>query len=169
MGLVWMAIPLSQGFYALVDGDDYERSSKWKWCAQKGYNTFYAVRQPSKQRGKRRLIMMHREVLGLSKGIYTDHRNGCGLDNRKVNLRSATLQQNQFNRQSYKGTSRYKGVYWRKGQTYKVKQYFGKWRAKIKHNGRFIWLGDYDNETEAAKAYDREAIELFGEFVKTNF
>ena len=76
-----MAIPLTRGFYTLVDGDDYEELSKHKWFAQKGRYTYYAERTVGK-RPNRRAVLMHRVILGLLKGIQADHRNGCGLDNR---------------------------------------------------------------------------------------
>lgn len=162
MTLVWMAIPLTQGLYALVNSDDYERLNKYKWYAHRDHSTFYAVRHAPRQNGKQGSILMHREILGLPKGIDTDHRNGCGLDNRKANLRPAAHNQNQWNQQPhYKGTSQYKGVCWHKRQK--------KWRVQIRFEGTDIYLGVFTSEIEAAKAYDKKAVELFGDFAKTNF
>jgi len=157
-----MPIPLTQGLYALVDGEDYERLNRHKWCAQKSKNTYYAARNITIQNGKQQKVRMHREILELSKDVQADHRNGCGLDNRKVNLRPATNQQNQFNRFPQKNvSSRYKGVGWHK--------FNKKWQAQIQHNNERIHLGYFDSEITAAKTYDQKAKELFGGFANCNF
>ncbi len=156
-------IPLTQGQVALVDDEDFERLNQHKWCACKGHNTFYAARNTPPQNGKRRKVYMHRDILGLPEGVQTDHRYGRGLDNRRANLRPATNQQNHFNlcSQSKNKTSKYKGVSWHKGTQ--------KWRAQIQYNGKVIYLGLFDNEIEAAKAYDCKAREMFGQFALLNF
>ncbi len=160
--LVWMAIPLSQDLYALVDGEDFERLSKHKWYAHKGRNTYYAMRNTPRRNDKQLKVYMHREILGLPKGIATDHRAGYGLDNRRVNLRPATNQQNQFNRRSQyrKKSSQYKSVFWHK----RIK----KWYARIMNNHKRYFLGYFDTEKDAALAYNQAATKYFGEFAKLN-
>jgi len=95
--------------------------------------------------------------------LVVDHINGNGLDNRKANLRLATRRQNQFNRRQRCDAvlSKYKGVTFRKKTN--------KWLVRIGYCGRRINLGLFDNETDAAKAYDEAAKELFGEFAALNF
>ena len=96
------------------------------------------------------------------KGMATDHINGDGLDNRKQNLRICTHAENLRNRRLGKNnTSGYKGVSWHK--LHKL------WYAHISHNKKLMSLGYFKDKEEAAKAYDRKAIELFGEFAKLNF
>jgi AP2-like factor, euAP2 lineage len=56
----------------------------------------------------------------------------------------------------------YKGVIYIKNKT------MDKWRACIKINGKRISLGRYLTEKEAAIAYNKKAIELFGEFACLN-
>jgi len=92
-----------------------------------------------------------------------DHVNHNGLDNRRSNLRLATIQENQFNRQIQKTTksSQYKGVSWETKQN--------KWRPSIKFNNQNIHLGSFTSEEDAARAYDKVAKELFGEFCCLNF
>lgn len=161
--LAWMAIPLSRGLYTLVDRGDFERLSKYKWCIQKGKNTYYAVRYISIQNGKQRLVRMHRAIMDIPVDMEIDHKNGCGLDNRKQNLRPATHRQNIRNqrRQNRKKTSQYKGVYWYERDK--------KWMALIGFNYKRYYLGCFVDEVEAAKVYDTKARELFGEFARTNF
>ncbi len=162
--LAWMAIPLTQGLFALVDGEDLERISEHKWYANKIGNTYYAMRNTSKQKDKERMVLMHREVLGLSYGDkrLSDHKNCNGLDNRKQNLRLCTHSQNHQNQKKKINTNnKYKGTSWQNRRK--------KWRARIQFNRKEIHLGCFDDEIEAAKAYDKAAKELFGEFAKTNF
>ncbi len=156
-------IPLTQGKYAIVDDEDFEGLSKYKWYALKGHKTYYAVRGVHRNK-KRKMIFMHREILGLqpNDGTATDHINHNGLDNRRCKIRICTHAQNTHNRLPYKMfTSKYKGVSW--DRTTK------KWRAKIMFNYKNIHLGFFEDEIEAAKAYDKKAKELFGEFAYMNF
>jgi hypothetical protein len=89
-----------------------------------------------------------------------DHISRDGLDNRKCNLRKATHTQNQINSISNRGTSKYKGVSWDKSRS--------KWVGKL-GNGPDHFLGRFDSEEDAARAYDRAVIQKYGEFARPNF
>jgi hypothetical protein len=45
----------------------------------------------------------------------------------------------------------------------------GKWCAAIRVNSKKVWLGSYDNETDAARAYDEAARKYHKEFARVNF
>ncbi len=150
-------IKLSYGKYAIVDAEDYDRLSQYKWCAVQKPRTCYA--KTFDLDGA--ILSMHRVVANAPKGLFVDHINHNGLDNRKSNLRLCTKKQNNRNLRPYGKTSRYKGVHWDKGSN--------KFRAKITYNGKSIHLGRFVNEDDAAKAYDKKARELFGEFAYLNF
>ena len=148
-------IALTQGKYALVDDEDFERLNQFKWCANKCWNTFYAVRNLPKINGKRFMVLMHHEVIGKPpKGLETDHENGQGLDNQRKNLRFVTTRQNAQNRKNLKKSSQYPGIDWFKRNK--------KWRAHIRINGKLKYLGSFTNEFEAFSAY-RQAVEAIGE------
>jgi hypothetical protein len=89
-----------------------------------------------------------------------DHINGDKLDNRIENLREATKAQNNRNVGSKGGSSKYCGVAWCKSKN--------KWEAYITFNRKKKHLGRYSEEIDAAMAYNKAAIEMFGEFAKLN-
>jgi len=156
-------IKLTQGKVAVVDDADYRWLNKFKWYAYKNRNTFYAARSIRLPDGKWTTIIMHREILGMGLGDRreVDHRNHNGLDNQWDNLRICTCAQNQYNQVPQRNrSSAFKGVYWRKD--------CNKWRAKIQINCRRIHLGNFESEIEAARAYDKAAVNHFGEFAYTN-
>ncbi len=146
-------ITLTQGKFALVDDSDFEWLNQWKWYCQKDKNRFYVRRSVGKK-----CILMHRLIMGSPKEV--DHRNGNGLDNQRKNLRACLNVENHFNKSKHKiGQSKFKGV----GKPNK------KYRARIRFKGKFIHLGYFNLEKEAAKAYDIAAIKYFGDFAHLNF
>lgn len=138
----------------LLDAEDYERlgDERWYLITTKQGKT-YAVAHG--ECGT--LLYLHREVLGPLQGrAQVDHKNGNTLDCRRENLRIATSAQNAANRRKRAGTSsRFKGVSSRGPR----------WLAKI--NTRY--LGTFDSQEDAARAYDRAARVEFGEFARLNF
>lgn len=151
-------IPLTQGKFAIADADDYEDLNKYKWCVLKSHNNkFYAVR-----RKNNKTIIMHRQIMNAPAGLVVDHIDGNSLNNRKSNLRICTQAQNIHNSRPRRNrSSKYKGVFWDKVNK--------KWSASIRKGDKRIYLGGFDDEIEAALAYDRKAEELFGEFAYLNF
>ena len=106
---------------------------------------------------------MHREVIDVPANMVCDHVNHTGLDNRKVNLRPATVSQNLCNRPKRKSKTRskYKGLEWDKTQR--------KWKVRIQLAGRKKYIGSFANEIDAARAYDEAARQLHGDFASLNF
>jgi len=162
-GYAFRKIPLTKGKFAIVDPDDYERLSKYKWHAERATRTFYAARSIYVKNGRNKHIAMHREIIKAPDGIFIDHINHNGLDNRKANLRLATRAQNGFNRlKTLKKTwSTYKGVFFHTRHK--------KWQARIVTHGQAKHLGTFANENDAAKAYDNAARKYHGEFAVLNF
>ena len=146
-------IELTKGRIALVDDEDYERVSSYKWSLQ---NTNYAA---SCIDGKKTLL--HRFILDVSQEQTIDHKNRDGLDCRRENLRLCTHSQNQHNRPAQRNNSTgYKGVRWNKTNK--------RYAANISVDGHRIHLGYFDSPEDAAYAYDQAALQHYGEFAWTN-
>jgi len=152
-------IELTYNMMALIDNEDFEDISKYKWSAVKlksGYN-YYAVRVDLDGHN----ITMHSHIMKPSKGQMIDHKDGNGLNNqRKTNLRFCTKSQNMMNKNKYRGLSKYKGVTLDKSRN--------KWSASITLNHKRVHLGRFNMEKDAALAYNQKATELFGEFARLN-
>lgn len=157
-------IDLTQGMTCLIDASDYDLIKDHRWCYNKHKkgNTGYVVTHiPIND--KRKTLMIHRLILNPSdKNQKIDHINRNGCDNRRSNLRVCSHQQNLMNKPKQKDNeSGFKGVSYDK-QT-------KKFRAQISFNNKDIYLGRFADPIEAAKSYDRKALELFGEFAVLNF
>ncbi len=157
-------IELTQGHFALVDDEDYDYLSQWKWYAKfnKATKSFYAARSSITANGSQKTILMHRVVMNISdSGMMADHKNHDTLNNCKLNLRIATSSQNCANRRRHiSRASKYLGVCWHKQKN--------KWCAMIQKDYKNIHIGYFSDEIEAARARDKKAIELFGEFANLN-
>lgn len=159
-----MQIDLGKGYYTIIDDEDYEKISKYKWYSLKNRNRIIATARVTINK-KRKRIQLHRIILNMTDPkIIVDHINRNTLDNRKCNLRICTNQQNCMNVGKNKNsTSGYKGV--------SLKRCINedRWQSNIGYNFKHIYLGLYQTKEEAAKAYDRKALELFGDFAYLNF
>lgn len=159
-------IPVSGGkFHALVDDEDYEVLSKFKWTySKRGHNksSGYAYRHIRTEGPgyKVKSIMLHTQILRTPEGLHGYHINGEGLDNRRTNLRVCTQGETNRNKRVFSGSSKYKGVYWYKKS--------GGWKSKITINYKQIHLGTFSDEKSAAIAYNKAAKEHFGEFALLN-
>lgn len=147
-------IQLDKGKVAVVDAADAEVLSGSTWFAVERGKTFYAARSPL---GK--MEYMHRVIIGASDDQLVDHENRDGLDNRRANIRISTAGENAANADLRSdNTSGFKGVY----------ASGNRWTARIKVDGKKVYLGSFDTAQQAADAYDNAAIEAFGEFALLN-
>lgn len=139
----------------LIDDEDYHFLIGEIWRAVKRDNGYYLYSKSLKK-------YFHQLLLPNLDGFIIDHINSDPIDNRKINLRYATRQQNSFNQKktTTKTSSKFKGVAKCKST--------GKWRAYINYSGKRIDLGRHLTENEAALAYNAKAKILFGEYAKLN-
>lgn len=150
---------LTQGKTALIDAEDFDRVNKFKWQAQvRRSGGWYARRQISRKPSNS--VYLHQFIMpGIGR---LDHRDGDGLNNQKKNLRPATASQNTINSSKLPGcTSKFKGVHWSKKACC--------WMARIGIHRQRIYLGIFESEEAAARAYDLAAVRLHGEFARLNF
>lgn len=162
-------IPLSKGYEAIVDDADFDMLSKHRWSATVEYHSdglvqqIYAIRWTRRYPNNARYHqMMHRFILGLSKGEKCDHINHDGLDNRRHNLRVCSTTQNAQNKRwsPRLKTSQFKGV--------SRDKFNGVWKAHIQVNGQPYDLGRFQSEVAAAQAYNVAALQAFGAFAFVN-
>lgn len=105
---------------------------------------------------------IHRYIMNAPRHLHVDHINGDRLDNRRENLRVCTQHQNNMSGSRKKNSkSLFKGV--------SPCHSNNKWRSTVTFNYKQHHAGYFQTEEEAAKAYDKKALELFGEFARLNF
>lgn len=148
-------VPLTKGYITIIDAEDWQRISKYKWHATRCKGHIYARSKSADSK------YLHRFINNTPKGKETDHANRNTLDNRKCNLRVCTSSQNKRNLPPRSKSSIYKGV---------SKTRSGKWAARAASpEGKYIWLGVFETEIEAARAYDDYIRKIAPEFGYLNF
>ena len=162
-GYSFRKISLGEGEWTIVEPMDYYRLKNFNWYIGGNGKEFYAFRNIKIGPGKTKMVSMHKEIMNPPGHLLVDHRNNDTLDNRRANLRLATHSENSYNRPKTKAktTSQYIGIY--------LEKRTGRWTVKIRANGKRLWLGRFESEIEAAKAYDAAAKKYHGEFARLNF
>lgn len=144
------------GKVTLVDDADLPLLSAFRWTLGR---SGYARTHVKKADGRTTTVDLHRLLTDARGGLYQDHVNGNRLDNRRCNLRPATVQQNAANKKVHRNSKTgLKGVR-RAGQRF---------QAVIHRNGKQHHLGYYPTAQLAAAAYNGAARALYGVFARLN-
>lgn len=158
----FIRIPLTKGKFAIIDTQDLLIVGQFSWRANEHSPGRWYARRSFRHDGRQSSEQMHRRIVGPPVGLWVDHINGDGLDNRRSNLRLCTRQQNTANQAvTTTGASGFRGVRRFRNTT--------KWQAQIKVNQRSLHLGQFNTPEEAAHAYDAAAWRAFGPFATLNF
>ena len=148
-------IALPQNKFALVDDEDFERVNQYRWNIN---SSGYAQHDFGQRRGIRKIVSMHRFIMGNPEGREIDHANHGKLDNRKCNLRVVKRNQNQWNRGVQKNSiSGVKGV---------NRTRYGRFMVRIMCMKKKHHLGTFATIEEASAAYREAAVRLHGEFAR---
>lgn len=156
-------IPATLGYIIVVDDEDYDLLSKFRWyahnCGGKTNPQKRPARRSSVKEGRKVHFLVH-HLMRAPAGMNVDHINGDPWDNRRSNLRICTVAENTRNRRKHAGCSNtYKGVF-RRGNFF---------FAIICHEGIRYDLGSYADEIATARLYDAAAKFLHGDFASLNF
>ena len=138
----------------------YDFLNQFSWYLVESKRNLYA-----RTHNGERKVLMHRMIMKLGNGNedkrLVDHIDNFGLNCQKYNMRVCNTSQNNRNRDSaLNKTSNYLGVCWHKRDQL--------WVAQIRADNKPMWIGNFKTEIEAAKAYNKEAIQLHGEFANLN-
>jgi hypothetical protein len=153
-------IELTRGFEAIIDDEDFERVSKYKWRANVTSWGTYAVTW-MRIEGRGQHVYLQRFLLGLPRDKLITFANGDKLDNRRINLKYTTRSKSQMGRpRRSNNRTGFKGVSFNKAAE--------KYKSYIKKDGKLHYLGLHATAKEAAAAYNEKAKELYGEFAGLN-
>lgn len=149
----------SKELHVIVDDCDIQYVQQYTWYAFEGRRTYYAHRHVYNSDGNRTMSLLHRELLSANDAQKVDHKDRNGLNCVRGNLRIATRAQNAHNTVYKVGKSGYRGVY----------AMGNRFVARITTDGFQMYIGIYGSAKEAAKAYDKEALEIYQDFAFLNF
>jgi hypothetical protein len=159
-----LEILLSDNYVAIVDDNDLKRPWRYTWHAVKRRRSdgtiraVYAARNHYGEDGKRRLLLLHRFLLGVTDpAVEVDHKDGNTLNYRRKNLRKATdLQTAQNANIRRDNTSGIKGVSWSKEHS--------KWVVRIQAGNKRLFIGLFGTLEKAATAREKAARTHHKEF-----
>lgn len=148
-----VSLPLPCGAVAFVSAEDWPRVSRLSWC-NKGDGYVHASFK-KKAGGDGRMVALHRFIMAAPAGFVVDHIDGNPLNNCRANLQITTLARNSMRSKTAKNG----GVSFDKSR--------GKWRVRIRYEGRQLDLGSYADEA-TARAVAVEGRRALWEPVETN-
>lgn len=147
---------IKHGYVIKIDADNFHLVDgvNWYFSGKRVYRSY-------SENGERKHCALHRLIMNPPPHLVVDHIDGDQLNNTRENLRICTVIENNRNQYPRKGsTSKYKGVFWNKWRN--------KWIAVLSLNNKTKFLGAFLVEQHAAHAYNKGAVEYYGEFASLN-
>lgn len=150
----------------LIDKKTLPFFKMFKWRVMTCKTNKYVRTSPPRFMRTNKIILLHHLVFYWVYGYrrmpnrQIDHIDGNGLNNQIANLRAATHSQNHANSKKTRGTSKFKGVYLNKNT--------GQWHSQITYKKKTYYLGKFDDEHNAALAYNVAALKKHKQFSKLN-
>lgn len=144
-------------YKVIFDKEDLNIFMLFNWSVLSSGKKKYLYKGVCKKGEKTKTVLLHRLIMNAPKGMEVDHINGNGLDNRKSNLRLCDKSQNGINRGPNKN-----------GKLKGITKINNRWMARVNYYNKNIYIGLFKTPIDAAKAYNKKAKELFGEFAYMN-
>lgn len=161
----FMQVQLTRGFSTLIDAEDFNLISGYSLSVHINPKSSikYAMAKLKSDKNEWTKTNISRLIMGVTDPeLKVDHIDHNGLNNRKYNLRVCSHKENARNTTSrVNSTSKYLGVHKPVGSR--------RFTAAIRPDNKRIFLGKYLNEHDAAMAYDKAALEHYGDFANLNF
>lgn len=142
------------GSHFYISDEHHDFVKKFKWRADKrGTNSVYFYTSLGSKK-----VYLHRLIFGIFSKIQIDHADRDQTNNRIENLRPCSGSQNLQNIVKSRKKSKYRGVF-------KMRN---KWVASISVNQKNRRKYGFDNEEDAALAYNEMAKQIYGDFAVLN-
>ena len=152
-------VPLTKGLVAVVDIDDLSVVEGYNWFSKIDKRCAYAMRKSVGLDGKRKTLLMHREIAYAPDSMEVDHIDSDGLNNRRINLRVATHEENTRNaRVRLDNKSGVKGVHWSSRAQ--------RWMASVRIDGRQVHIGTFRDLDAAVTARKSATDKAHGRFAR---
>lgn len=154
-------IKLRKDVFVQIDDEDYDLLNGYNWYACKSGNFLYARTYFNEGEERKSIFLQHLIVGKPPKGKRILFKDKNPLNCQKANIEFVSYGQaaHYFYKKSKKSKNaqeQFRGV---------VVQYV----ARIKFNNKILVLGSFENERDAAQAYNRKALELYGDKAVINY
>jgi hypothetical protein len=152
-------IPLTQGYVAIVDDEDYEKVAQYKWQFHGDHDLPYASTSIRNEDGNMQRILLHRFLTSPPRNMVVDHIDGNPLNNRRANLRICTQAENCANHNNKQRL--YKSGHADSETGYRCIVFLhGKKMFRVRIGNRHF--GDFEAIRDAVQAYNDAATMLYG-------
>lgn len=156
-------MPLNKGYVTIISPEDWGAVEVLSWHAHPSRERYYVasvnkVYDKLRKRKVTKTTYMHRYLLGLDYGGHGHHRDGRSMNNTRRNLVATSPSENMTARK-FQNSTGFHGV----------RKVRNKYQARVTVRGTRFSLGTYDDPEDAARAVDRQLVEMLGPGSELNF